>query len=1033
MKRLYSLLTFLIAVITSAGAQGTLPPFSTATAPAYHRIKFKTGGCHLQDNGTELLLTTNSARNDDGQLFAFIGTKSNFVLYSNKGNYVGIKKAQATNGQTGDLLYATADRSKAITLSIVNSSGGYFEIVRTTDTKKGMNQWGGAQSGVNLGFWNVGDTNNPLFFLDPNEVVEYEVTGVNSFSPENPLTLWYNRPATLTNVGNIWMEYSLPIGNGQLGASLFGGVKTDEIQFNEKTVWSGGPKNMDSSYGAYLNFGNLYVRNLNDAPMAAAGKRATDYVRFLDIEQGVGGVNYTDGDGTKYTRRYLSSEPDGVIAVQYKAMGSNKLHLLFSVKPGEGLNANNPTYTASGEGYFSGKLQTVYHNFRFKVVPLNGTLTQTQKGVEVVDATEVLLIMCGGTSFDSSVDSRTKGTALQLSTRIKTLVDAATNKGWSNLLADHVENFKSYMGRVSLQLNNAASNKDTESLIKYYNASEANKQSADGLFLEQLYFNYGRYLAISSSRGVNVPSNLQGIWNDKAKAPWNSDIHTNINVQMNYWPAEPTNLSDCHLPFLNYIIDNAKSANWKAAALRGGQSKGWTVFTESNIFGGMSTWGDNYFVANAWYCSHLWQHYRYTRDKAFLKRAFPAMWSSAEFWMERMIKDRGSELFGYQPDGKWVCPNEYSAEQNDHPREDGTAHAQQLVMDNLVNCLKAVEELGLADAGITADQLETLKDYIKNTDNGLHIEEYNVDDGKARTGKYVAYKGDWGAWATNNGIRTGDKLLKEWKYAPYWVSNDKGHRHMSHLMCLYPLNQVKRGDGYFEAAVNALKLRGDEATGWSMGWKVNLWARAKDGDHARKIIKNALKHSTSYGTNQYAGGIYYNLYDSHAPFQIDGNFGVCAGIAELLLQSHNDVIEILPALPSAWRNGTVTGLKAVGNFTVDIEWNNGVPTKVNVVSHKGAPLRISGADYAAVRVLVDGKGAEVIAETTSSGQPTVYLIKNVSAGQSVEIDLTKPTVPVGISAPEKESASFAIYDLSGRRVTQSAKGVLITNGKKVIR
>ena len=1003
MKKYFSLLLLLLCGCVPLMAQSEQPTFSTADKPVYFNIVFKTGGCHLQDNGVGEWLTIKNAKQSSGQRFALIGNKNSFLLLSDKGNYVGLK----SEGQ--DQFFCATNQTAATALTLLNSNG-YFEMAKTTDKTKAMNQWQGAQDGHKLGLWKTGDINNPLAFVDPNTVTEYEVQGLSHFTPQHPLTLWYDRPATLTGVANVWMEYSLPIGNGALGASLFGGVKTDEIQFNEKTVWTGGPNDM-GSYGKYLNFGNLYVKNLNDVPFTN-GKTVHDYVRFLDIEQGISGVNFTDGDGTAYTRRYFSSQPDGVIAVRYTANGANKLHLLFSVKAGEETNAGTPTYTADGYGYFQGKLTTVSHHLRFKVVPVGGTLIRSDKGLEVKDATEVLLVLCGGTTFDSNVAGRSRGTVVTLGNNIKKTVDAAVTKGWDSLLADHVANFTSFMGRVQLNLNNAASNRNTEELIKFYNASESNKQSTDGIFLEQLYFNYGRYLAISSSRGnINVPSNLQGIWNNVANAPWNSDIHTNINVQMNYWPAEPTNLSDCHLPFLDYIIDNAKSANWKAAAKRGGQDKGWTVFTESNIFGGMSTWGSNYFVANAWYATHLWQHYRYTLDRDYLKRAFPAMWGSAQFWMGRMIKDRKVN------DGKWVCPDEYSPEQNDHPKEDATAHAQQLVMDNLTNCLSAIEVLGTKDAKVTEAELNTLKDYIKNTDTGLHLE---------------TYKGDWGSWATNNGIKTGDKLLKEWKYTPYSVSNDKGHRHMSHLMCLYPLNQVQQGDAYFQAAVNALKLRGDAATGWSMGWKVNLWARAKDGDHARKIIKNALRHSTSYGTDQYAGGIYYNLYDSHAPFQIDGNFGVCAGIAELLMQSQNNFIDILPALPTAWKNGSIKGLKAVGNFTVDIEWQNGKPTKVNITSHKGTPLRIAAPALHAVEVKVDGKGAEVVAEELEEGRPAIYRINNVAAGSTVSIDFSRPALPTSIGRLAATAPNLT-YDLAGRRVSRDAHGVLIVGGRKVVK
>ncbi len=1003
-----------VGFIIRSSAQSDVPVFSSPEAPVYFKIQFKTGGCFLQENGENALLTTNIAAQKDGQLFAFIGTQNSFVLLSSSGRFVGMKHATATNGQSADLFCAVAEQSKATTLSLVNSNAGsgYFEITKSPDKSKAMNQWGGATHGVNLGLWTVGDVNNPLFFVNPDEVTEYEVVGASAFMPERKHTLWYNRPATLTNAANVWMEYSLPIGNGQLGASLLGGVKKDEIQFNEKTLWTGGPNDM-GTYGKYLNFGNLSVTNLSDHLFdAAAGKKVLGYVRFLDIEQGVGGVNFTDADGTAYTRRYIASEPDGVVAVQYKTVGNHRLSLLFSVKPGEETNSSTVAYTSNGEGHFSGKLTTVYHHFRFKVVPVDGSIARTDKGIEVKDASEVLLVFSGATTFDSSEASRTKGDAATVAEKVKSTVNAAAAKGWKALYDAHVQNFTSYTDRVHLNIKNSVSRRDTESLVNYYNAADANKSTAEGLFLEQLYFHFGRYLGISSSRGVNVPSNLQGIWNDRPDAPWNSDIHTNINVQMNYWPAEPTHLGDCHLPFLNFIIDNAQSANWQRAARRGGQDKGWTVFTESNIFGGMSTWGDNYFVANAWYVSHLWQHYRYTLDKEFLKRAFPAMWSSAEFWMGRMVKDRIAK------DGTWVCPDEYSPEQNDHPKEDAPAHAQQLVTANLQSCMEAINVLGMADAGLTPNDRSRLQDYIKNTDTGLHLEDY---------------KGDWGSWATHNGIKKGDKLLKEWKYTPYSISSDKGHRHMSHLMCLYPLNQVRQGDGYYEAAVNALKLRGDAATGWSMGWKVNLWARAKDGNHARTIIKNALKHSTSYGVDQYAGGIYYNLYDSHAPFQIDGNFGVCAGIAELLLQSQNDVIELLPALPEAWTLGSITGLKAVGNFTVDIHWNNGKPSKVEITSNKGMPLRVSGGMLDAVEVLIDGRGAEVVAEERTEGRATVYQIRNVKAGQKVSIDFNRPAVPASIPTVSIPAGASANYDICGRRISPDAGGLVISKGKKVFR
>lgn len=1035
----------LAATGLTAMAQSELPTFTAKDkleAATYYHIRFKNGGVELVDKGANAKLSTAYGRKNDAQLFAFIGTKDNFVLRSKNGNYLAYQNNRMTS---------VKEVAKAEALSILNSPNfgkGFYVIARKSDSGNSFNPFGGTGVGKEIGFWSNADVNNSLYFPLPEDVPaatysayrdeftkkEYAFTANNTFNPERPLTLWYVKPAM--GVTNPWMEYSLPLGNGHLGASLFGGIQVDQIQLNEKTIWTGTPT-VIGNHGGYHNLGGIFVHDLSEN-FNTTDKKAFNYNRFLDIERGVGGVNFSDKAGTKYERRYFSSAPDDVVAAHYKATGDNKLHLRFALVAGEDINASNPKYDENGEVSFAGKLPTVYYNARMKVVPTGGTMTVTKEGVEVKDATEVKVIFSAASTFDGSVPSRSIGDANTVAAKVQDIVTKAAAKSWAALESAHVADFESYMGRVKLNLDNASTKRNTQSLITSYNASPSNKDSREGLFLEQLYFNYGRYLMISSSRGnINVPSNLQGIWNDKAEAPWNSDIHTNINVQMNYWPAETTNLSDCHLPFLNYILDNYKGEGWQKAARWGddGQKVGWTVFTESNIFGGMSTWGGNYKEVNAWYCTHLWDHYRFTRDEAFLRKAFPAIWQSAQFWMERMIQDK------VKKDGTFVAPNEYSPEQNDHPREDGTAHAQQLITANLQIAQDAINILGAESLGLSAADVAQLKKYVEKTDKGLHIEEY---------------KGDWGDWASNLKVNKGTKLLKEWKYASYSVSKDKGHRHMSHLMCLYPLNQVERGDDYFQPAVNALTLRGDAATGWSMGWKVNLWARAKDGDHARRILNNALKHSTSYGTDQYQGGIYYNLYDSHAPFQIDGNFGVCAGMAEMLLQSQNEVIEVLPALPRAWKNGSVTGLKAVGNFTVDVAWKNLLPSEVKIVSHLGLPLRVKVSgntqkpgeeidpykfDLTLVKVLVNGRGAKVVpVETKDKKHPTFEIkalvngeLKDVPAGATVTIDFSAPAVPTGIGLVKKQDAKKKqVFSLDGRAASSNSHGILVVDGQKVM-
>ena len=1038
MKRFYAL--FFLCCVWAVNALAQLAPeFSTLDNPVFFRLQFTRGNVYLTDEGNGKLLKSQAALPVDGQKFQFIGTKDKCVLRSASGHYVAMQQGTAPDGRGGQFFAATTDAKKAVSFAFKAQGKGYELANLGVSNNNYMNLFGGGGAGRVLGMWQYGDVGNAFVLKSGDEKVampnrytayhnvmrglgEYPLAGVSTFVPKNPLTLWYPSPA---NAGpNPWMEYSLPIGNGQLGACIFGGVKTDEIQFNEKTLWWGTPKDMQrqsgdgpvSGFGSYLNFGGLFVQNLN-----ANLSQVKDYVRYLDIQTAVAGVKFTDEAGTQYTRRYLSSQPDGVIAALYEAVGANKLDLQFSLIAGDTLMTPKTEYTADGSGWFAGKLPTVFHNARFKVVPVGGTMTATAEGIVVKGAEKVMVILAGGTSFDPTLPERTKGTAEDLNTRIASLVDNAAKKSFETIEAANIADHQSYMGRVAFHLEGAASQRNTKDLVDFYSAAPNNRNTADGLFLEQLYFNFGRYLSISSSRGaLPVPNNLQGIWNNRHDAPWNSDVHNNINVQMNYWPAEPTNLSDCHLPFLNYIINNAQSEGWQRAArefnkINGKPNKGWTVFTESNIFGGMSTWSSNYCVANAWLVYHLWQHYRYTLDQEFLLRAWPAIWGSAEFWIHRLKK---------ATDGTYEAPNEWSPEYG--PTQDGVAHAQQLITENLQIAHDVVEILGAKTVGISDADLKLLNDRLTHLDKGLRIEKYRND------------------WAQNEarerGISKDTPLLKEWKYSDYRAGRDVNHRHLSHLMCLYPFSQVQEGDkGFYEAAKNSLALRGDDATGWSMGWKTNLWARAKDGNHARRILSNALKHAQATHVVMSGGGVYYNLWDAHPSFQIDGNFGVTAGVAEMLLQSQNDVLEILPALPTDWTAGSITGLKAVGNFTVDIAWKGGKAAMVNITSHKGATLRVKGADLAKVSVMVNGKEVQPQLAAGIDAKQQVYEIPGVKAGDKVVIDYTKPTAIGGVHAGKKVTAATAasataqVYDLSGRLAHASTQGVLIAQGKKVIR
>ena len=1011
--------------------------FSTDSKEYWYNVKFNNSGLMIQDNGADAKATVQNANNANSQLWKLVGNASKFQMISKNGRYAHMVQSSTNSGQT--YLVHTKSTEDASGFSLKENGGGYeIKWNGTSDGKAYFNQWEGASAGRNIGLWSS-DAGNVVFFVDPAatpSMIEVPITGISSFTPKNPNTLWYKTSAEATKVKYPWMEYALPLGNGELGCMVFGGVFKEEIQFNEKTLWSGPANTVGTSEGnrTFMNFGSLFVENL-DGDINKNG--VTDYVRYLDIEEGIAGVEFKNANGTKFTRKYFSSAPDQVIVGRYTAEGSDKMYLFFTMEAGESIGANDVVYD-NGTIVFTGAMQAVNHAARVHIKS-DGSVITGEDGISVFNASYVEFYLKGATNFNGDMNVLnnyfTSETPTQVSKRAKAEIEKAIAKGYEQVESDHIEDFTTITKRMTFNLGLKTPTVDTKALVdKYYpNNSNATSTANDHLFLEQLYFHFGRYLAISSNRKpIAAPNNLQGIWNDRGtNSPWNSDIHTNINIQMNYWPTEITNLSDLHKPFVNFIIRGAKSSGWKKVGEQYNGGYGWSVLTETSLYNSMSTWGSNYLVANVWYTSHLWTHWRYTQDKEFLAQAFPVMWDCAKFWFHRLIQDKGynsatqnsgySPVYKFDPDGTFVAPNEYSAEQNAHASEDGTAHAQQMISYLFQNLSDAISILGVENTGLTTADVAKLNEYLEKTDNGLHTEVYTANTSR---------NGQW----TNprNGVNKGDTILREWKYSPYDVSDDPGHRHISHLMALFPMDQITPESKFFTPAVNSLKLRGDAATGWSMGWKVNLWARALDGDHAHIIIKNALKHSTDYGTNAGAGGIYYNLFDSHAPFQIDGNFGVCSGIAEMLMQSAHGYINVLPALPKVWnKQGDVKGMKAIGNFTVDFSWSAGKCQSIRIESHAGAPLKLrclKGAmalDQASVKV----NGVEVAVTVNEHSIAEIPC----EQGDIVEVDFTTATGISSVAGNGAGNGATEIYDLSGRRLSEVHSGqVYIQNGQKKV-
>ncbi|APU15674.1 MULTISPECIES: glycosyl hydrolase family 95 catalytic domain-containing protein [Actinoalloteichus] len=736
------------------------------------------------------------------------------------------------------------------------------------------------------------------------------------------MTLWYDEPA------ESWESESLPIGNGALGAAVFGGVAGERLQFNEKSLWTGGPGSVQGydhgdwveprpgaieevqaeldaelratpesvadrlglpkrGFGAYQTFGDVLL----DFPDAPA--EPTDYRRELDLTEAVARVSYRDGE-VRHEREYLASHPHGVIAGR---LGADRPGSVSFILRTESPHAGHTVSVADGRLTLRGALPDngLRYETQIQVLADGGSITSGGDSITVSGADTVTLLLAAGTDYaDSYPDYR----GVDPHGRVAETLDQAVTAGFSTVRADHVADHTALFDRVRLDIGQQPPTKTTDALLADYTGGA----STDDRALEALFFAYGRYLLIASSRDGSLPANLQGVWNDSTAPPWSSDYHVNINLQMNYWPAMTTNLAETTGPY-DEFVDALRAPGRRTAETMHGAA-GWLVNNETNPFGftGVHDWATSFWFPEAagWLTQQLYDQYLFTRDEAYLRDVvYPVMREASEFWLDTLHTD--------PRDGSLVVSPSYSPEQGDFSA--GAAMSQQIVTHLLTTTLAAAEQLG-EDEEFRA----RLGAALAELDPGIRI-------------------GSWGQ-------------LQEWKED--WDDPGNDHRHVSHLFALHPGAAIEPGTPEAVAAEVSLTARGDGGTGWSKAWKINFWARLWDGDHAHTMLAEQLMHSTLP-----------NLWDTHPPFQIDGNFGATAGVAEMLVQSHLDVVELLPALPSAWDTGSVAGLRARGDVTVDVEWAAGVPTRAELHTGRDGPLRIAVGRFAA--------GADAVAVTDSAG------------------------------------------------------------------